>query len=125
MSKHEKINYIEIPSKNLEQTKTFFSKVFGWGFVDYGPEYIAFTGAGIDGGFFKSDLVVATDKGSVLIVIFSDELEKTQLKVEQANGKIIKPIFAFPGGRRFHFCDLNGNEYAVWSDTSNKGTPIA
>jgi predicted enzyme related to lactoylglutathione lyase len=27
-----------------------------------------------------------------------------------------KPIFAFPGGRRFHFLDPNGNELAVWSD---------
>lgn len=31
-------------------------------------------------------------------------------------GNIVKPIFAFPGGRRFHFTDPSGNEYAVWSD---------
>jgi predicted enzyme related to lactoylglutathione lyase len=43
-------------------------------------------------------------------------LETTQIKIEQAGGKIIKPIFSFPGGRRFHFSDPSDNEYAVWSD---------
>jgi predicted enzyme related to lactoylglutathione lyase len=113
---HEKINYIEFPSKDLAVTKAFFAKVFQWTFEDYGEEYVAFNDAGIDGGFFKSDQVVSTKTGSVLIVFYSAELENTQTKVEQADGRIIEPIFSFPGGRRFHFVDPNGNEYAVWSD---------
>ncbi|MBI9086041.1 MAG: hypothetical protein JEZ11_20750 [Desulfobacterales bacterium] len=52
------------------------------------------------------------------IVFFSEALEKTKAKIENAGGSIIKPIFSFPGGRRFHFSDPNGNEYAVWSDSS-------
>lgn len=117
MDSHEKINYLEIPAKNIEATKAFFTTVFGWSFIDYGPDYTAFEKAvGIDGGFFKSDLVASTNNGSVLIVFYSKELEKTQAKIEQAGGTIIKPTFSFPGGRRFHFGDPNGNEYAVWSD---------
>lgn len=116
MSNHEKINYIEFPSKDLELTKTFFSGVFGWHFVDYGPDYIAFSDAGIDGGFFKSDQLVSTLVGSALVVFYSDDLTVTQTKIENAGGKIIQTIFSFPGGRRFHFSDPNGNEYAVWSD---------
>lgn len=116
MNEHEKINYIEIPAKDIEATKAFFTTVFGWSFVDYGPEYTAFSNAGIDGGFFKSDLSASTEIGSALIVFYSKEIEKTQSKIEIAGGSVIKPIFAFPGGRRFHFGDPNGNEYAVWSD---------
>ncbi len=52
-----KINYIEIPSRDLEATKRFFGDAFGWSFVDYGPEYVAIENAGLDGGFFKSDNV--------------------------------------------------------------------
>ena len=37
MSENEKINYIEFPAKNIELTKAFFTEVFGWSFVDYGP----------------------------------------------------------------------------------------
>ena len=116
MHDHEKINYVEFPSKNLEATKSFFTSAFGWSFTDYGPEYTAFSNEGIDGGFFKSDISCSTEKGSALIVFYSKELENTRAKIEAAGGSIIKPIFSFPGGRRFHFIDPCGNEYAVWSD---------
>lgn len=116
VNKHEKINYVEFPSKNLELTKSFFVAAFGWSFVDYGPEYIAFTNEGLDGGFFKSDLSSSSDNGSALIVLYSNELETTLSKIEKSGGTIVKPIFSFPGGRRFHFTDPNGNEYAVWSE---------
>jgi predicted enzyme related to lactoylglutathione lyase len=116
MNEHEKINYVEFPSKDLQVTKIFFASVFGWSFVDYGPEYIAFTNQGIDGGFFLSDLTATTKNGSALIVFYSKDLENTQLKIESAGGSIVKPAYSFPGGRRFHFSDPNGNEYAAWSD---------
>lgn len=116
MNEHEKINYVELPSKNLKATKDFFSQAFGWSFQDFGPEYSAFSNQGIDGGFFQSDLVSSTNNGSALIVFYSNELEATQEKVKKANGVIVKPIFPFPGGRRFHFIEPSGNEFAVWSD---------
>ena len=116
MNEHEKINYVEFPAKDINATKSFFSTVFGWDFVDYGPDYTAFSNEGLDGGFFKSNLTASTENGSALIVFYSKELEQTQAKIEQAGGSIIRPIFSFPGGRRFHFGDPNGNEYAVWSE---------
>ena len=118
MGKHEKINYVEFPSTDIEATKAFFSAVFGWEFTDYGPEYTAFSNQGIDGGFYRSDVTLSTENGSALIVFYSEDLEQTLSKIENAGGSIIKPIFSFPGGRRFHFGDPNGNEYAVWSDAA-------
>lgn len=116
MTEHEKINYVEFPAKDIEATKAFFNSAFGWSFIDYGPEYTAFANEGLDGGFYKSNLTVSTENGSALIVFYSKALEKTQSKIESAGGMVLKPIFSFPGGRRFHFSDPNGNEYAVWSD---------
>lgn len=116
MQNHEKINYVEFPAKDLNLAKKFFSGVFNWTFTDYGPDYTAFSDSGLMGGFYKSDLVVETKTGSALIVLYSNGLEQTMQKIENAGGSIIKPIFSFPGGRRFHFSDPNGNEYAVWSD---------
>ena len=118
MNEHEKINYIEFPTKDIESTKDFFTIVFGWSFLDYGPDYTAFSNEGVDGGFFKSDLTVSTENGSALIVFYSKELEQTQSKIVSAGGSIIRPIFSFPGGHRFHFGDPSGNEYAVWSDAN-------
>ena len=116
MNNHEKINYVEFPARDIQATKDFFAAAFDWSFVDYGPEYAAFSNEGIDGGFYKSEMSASTDKGSALIVFYSNDLQATQTKIESAGGAIIKPIFSFPGGRRFHFSDPSGNEFAVWSD---------
>ena len=116
MNDHEKINYVEFPAKDIEAAKRFFTAVFAWSFVDYDSEYSAFTNEGIDGGFFKSDLSSSSEDGAALIVFYSNDLDTTKSKIENAGGSIIKPIFSFPGGSRFHFGDPNGNEYAVWTD---------
>ncbi len=116
MNIHEKINYVEFPAKDINSVKEFFTAAFDWTFTDYGPDYTAFENQGLDGGFFTSDLTTSTKDGSALIVFYSNTLEKTQAKIDKAGGTIIQEIFTFPGGRRFHFTDPNGNEYAVWSD---------
>jgi uncharacterized protein len=116
MNLHEKINYVELPAKDLAATKAFFQSVFGWSFVDYGPEYTAFENQGLDGGFFQSDLASSTANGAALIVLYSNQLEATLAKVEKAGGSIVRPIYSFPGGRRFHFTEPSGNEFAVWSE---------
>ncbi len=116
MNLHEKINYVEFPAKDLAETKAFFESAFGWSFTDYGPEYTAFENQGLDGGFFQADLASSTEKGAALIVFYSDQLEATLAKVEKAGGSILKPIYSFPGGRRFHFTEPSGNEFAVWGE---------
>jgi len=116
MSQHEKIDYIELPARDIEHTKEFFTKAFGWSFSDYGADYTSFSNEGVNGGFYKSEGIASTKTGSALVVFYSKDLEKTQTKVVGAGGKIIKTIFSFPGGRRFHFTDPSGNEFGVWSD---------
>ena len=111
-----KINYIELPARELEATKQFFTDAFSWSFIDYGPGYAAIEGAGLDGGFYRSEKVATTAAGSALVVLYSDHLEATEEKVKACGGTIVQPIFSFPGGRRFHFCDPSGNEFAVWSE---------
>jgi len=115
MNKHEKINYLEYPARDLDATKRFFEIVFNWQFTDYGPEYTAFDNQGVEGGFYKSELVSCSDKGAALTVFYSDDLQNTLDKVISSGGDIVKPIFDFPGGRRFHFTEPSGNEFAVWT----------
>lgn len=116
MPAHEKLNYVEFPAMHLDATKAFFNKAFGWTFDDYGPDYCAFIGEGLDGGFYRSELAARRDAGSALLVFYSAALEDTEAKVIAAGGVIVTPIFSFPGGRRFHFTEPSGNEFAVWSD---------
>lgn len=118
MTAHHKINYIEFPVKDVAASKRFFSEVFDWQFTDYGPDYCAINNASIDAGFFKAESTMNSEQGSALIVLYSDDLQVTQVAIENAGGKIVKPTFSFPGGQRFHFHDTNGNEFAVWTKQS-------
>lgn len=116
MDKHEKIDYVEFPARDLEATKAFFIQAFGWSFEDYGPEYTSFFNSGIAGGFYKAALSGRIENGSALIVLYSNALEDTLKNVVSSGGTIVRDIFSFPGGRRFHFKEPSGNEFAVWSE---------
>ena len=107
------INYIEFKALDLTTIKEFYSSCFSWEFTDYGPTYIAFSNSGIEGGFeLTKDSIV----NGALIVLYHTDLELIQKIVEEKGGRISKPIFFFPGGRRFDFLDPSGNELAIWSD---------
>ena len=108
-----RIDYIEFPATDIAATKLFYHDVFGWNFEDYGPDYTSFMDGRLAGGFWTSPKV---QPGGALIVIYASDLEALEAKVKNAGGTIVKPVFSFPGGRRFHFTDPNGNELAVWSE---------
>ena len=110
--KNGQVQYIEFLSADIKQAKRFYTESFGWKFEDYGPEYSAFEGDYIDGGFTLGKPV----KGSILVIIYDADIEAAMHKVIKAGGSISKDIFSFPGGRRFHFTDPDNNELAVWSD---------
>ena len=114
MERDRRIDYIELPATDIAATKRFYVDVFGWKFTDYGPEYTSFEDGRLAGGFTKAGTVAT---GGPLVVIYADKLEAVEAKVRQAGAAIVKPIFSFPGGRRFHFSDPSGNELAVWSET--------
>lgn len=109
---HHRIDYVEFGALDLSSTKRFYADVFGWKFTDYGPEYVAFEDGRTSGGFTTQ----AKPDSNPLVVLYSTELEATRARVEANGGRIVREIFSFPGGRRFHFSDPNGNELAVWSE---------
>jgi uncharacterized protein len=107
------IDYIEFPCAQTARAKAFYNAVFGWTFQDYGPGYTSFHDGRIAGGF-TTDAKVSAD--GPLVVLYAKDLEGTQAKVVASGGQIVKEIFSFPGGRRFHFADPEGNCLAIWSE---------
>ncbi|WP_118857392.1 VOC family protein [Sphingomonas mesophila] len=112
-----RIDYVELPSATAhELTRAFYGKAFGWEFIDYGPDYSA-TGNGVTDVGLSGDPAEALS--APLPVIRVDDLEAAFAAVTGAGGTIARPIFAFPGGRRFHFIDPGGNELAVWATSAD------
>lgn len=109
--KHEQVQYLEFRSADINRAKKFYSESFGWRFTDYGPDYTAFEGDYVDGGFTTGEPV----PGGVLVILYSVAIDETKSKVINAGGIVVKDTFEFPGGKRFHFTDPDGYELAVWS----------
>jgi predicted enzyme related to lactoylglutathione lyase len=108
-----RIDYIEFPVNDINKTKEFYTKLLGWKFEDYGEDYTSFHDGRLAGGFYTSPEVKT---GGPLVVIYATDINGMLTKVAAAGSKIVKPIFEFPGGRRFHFLDPNGHELAIWTD---------
>ena len=103
-------SYIELPAADLAASKTFYAQAFGWALADFGPTYAATTTGDVDVGL-QGDADEAP--AAPLPVIEVDDLEAVLAAVVAAGGAVVRPIFAFPGGRRFQFRDPHGNELAV------------
>lgn len=112
---HHEIDYIELAVTDMARSQRFYSAAFDWEFTDYGPGYagIRRRRGGEAGGLRLEAAVIA---GGPLVILYSTDLELTLARVRRAGGVVSREIFAFPGGRRFHFQDPSGNELAVWSD---------
>jgi len=109
-----RIDNIEFAVSDIARAREFYGKAFGWTFKDYGPAYCEFSDGRLTGGLAKG--TPASRPGGPLVILYTGDLAATQRRLEQAGAMIVKPVFAFPGGRRFHFQDLDGYELAVWSD---------
>lgn len=115
-SKVNRIDYVEFPAPSaasLQASKEFYRDVFGWSFQDWGEEYADTKDSGVSSGIACNPL---HRPAMPLVVLYSGDLDATKERVRQAGGSISKDIFAFPGGRRFHYIDPAGNQLAVWSD---------
>ena len=111
--RNNRVDYIEFPATDLAATKKFYTAAFGWVFADWGPDYVSFEDGRTSGGFAA---VPSISGNGVIVILYAKDLAKAEAAVVKNGGKITKPPFEFPGGRRFHFSDPNGNELAVWSE---------
>lgn len=105
-----RITFIELPAGDLGAARSFYSTVFGWELTDFGPSYSCTMTGKVDLGL-QGDMSEASRMP--LPVVQVDDIAAAQAAVEAAGGSISKPVFAFPGGRRFHFLDPNGLELAI------------
>jgi uncharacterized protein len=107
-----RIDYVELTVSDIARAKRFYGAVFGWSFTDHGPQYCEFNDGRLKGGFAAG---TANGPGGPLVILYANDLDDVQRRIEAAGGKIVKPAYDFPGGRRFHFADPDGYQLAVWT----------
>lgn len=104
-----KPNYLELKATDAAQTRAFYAAALGFSFVDYGPNYFAVEGGAVEIGF-----AVGAEPEVPLPTFETTNLEESLAAVRVAGGKIVKDVFAYPGGRRFEFLDPSGNRIAIY-----------
>lgn len=114
MRAENRIDYVEIPVTDLARAREFLEAMFGWTFQEWGDDYMSFSDGRLNGGLRRSAEPAPAD--SVLIVFYSEDLERDVERVQQLGATISEDIFSFPGGRRFHFVEPAGTQFAIWSD---------
>lgn len=110
-----RLDYVELPVADAKASRAFFEAAFGWALTPFGPTYAATMNGGAGGDVdvgLQADLTEAT--AAPLAIIRVDDLEAARDAVVGAGGTITHDIFAFPGGRRFHFREPGGSELGVW-----------
>ncbi|MEZ4647384.1 MAG: VOC family protein [Candidatus Eisenbacteria bacterium] len=111
------VDYVEFVAFDLDRTRQFYENAFGWTFQAWGDGYLSFSDGRLSGGFARTEVEAReTSPFAPLVVLFSRDLEDSRQRVRDNGGRIVRDIFPFPGGRRFHFQDPEGNVLAVWSD---------
>ena len=70
---------------NNAKTKKFYEQVFEWEFAGWGPNYISFSGANIDGGFNRDTQV---SNPGVLVVLYANDLNLKLGSVTKSGGEI-------------------------------------
>ena len=113
MSIEGRIDYVEIPVTDLNKAREFFVSMFGWTFQEWGPDYYSFSDGRLECGMRRAD--EPAPASGVLLVFYSEDLERDIGRVKELGATISQEIFSFPGGQRFHFIDPVGNEYAMWT----------
>lgn len=110
-----RLNYVELPTADVAASRQFFEAAFGWSLTVFGPAYAGTVAAGAGGTIDLGLNGHGDDAPSApLPIIEADDLEASLAAVQGAGGVVTRPIFAFPGGRRFHFREPSGNEMAVY-----------
>jgi uncharacterized protein len=106
------MDYVEFSVHDIARAKAFYGTIFGWQFTDSGPGYTSFTDNGLGGGFTTDG---TPNPGGPLMIFHVDDLAAALARAKSVGAVIVKPIFSFPGGKRFQFRDPDGYEIAAWT----------
>jgi predicted enzyme related to lactoylglutathione lyase len=115
-----RVDYIEIPVTDLDTTREFLRQLFGWEFEEWGPDYYSFNDGRLDGGLRRAE--TPAPASGVLLVFYSDDIDRDYVRVKELGATISQEIFEFPGGKRFHFVDPAGTEFAIWASAEEPQT---
>jgi|SRR5579872_94681 predicted enzyme related to lactoylglutathione lyase len=111
-----KICYLELPSRNVDESSVFYQAVFDWKIRIRGDRSVAFDdGVGEVSGTWRTDRNPTTDVG-MLVHIMVDDIEVTMKKIIERGGTIVRPLGLDAPEITAWFQDLSGNVLGLYQE---------
>jgi hypothetical protein len=111
-----KICYLELPSRNIDESSAFYQAVFDWKIRRRGDGSIAFDdGVGEVSGTWRTDRKPTSDVG-MLVHIMVDDIEITMKKIIERGGTIVRPLGLDAPEITAWFQDLSGNILGLYQE---------
>lgn len=110
------ICHIEIPARDLAQTKKFYSETFAWKFMPMSDTYEFFDTGNMTGAF---DTDAKPSHDGTILVLAVEDIDEKLAQIEIAGGKTLKPKTAIADGHGHYayFSDPSGNRMGIWTPT--------
>jgi len=104
-----KICYVELPSRDIKESSSFYNNVFGWNIRTNADGTVSFDdGVSEVSGTWRIDRKPSTEIG-MLIHIMVDDMEASIKSVIKHGGKIIQPVGMEAPVITAKFSDPSGN----------------
>jgi uncharacterized protein len=109
-----KICYLELPSRDIDESSSFYSRVFDWKVRQRDDGTVAFDdGVGEVSGTWRTDRKPATEIG-LMVHIMVDDIEVTIQKLIEHGGTIVQPVGMDAPEITAWFRDLSGNVLGLY-----------
>ena len=109
-----KICYLELPSRDIDESSSFYQTVFDWKVRQRDDGSVAFDdGVGEVSGTWRTDRKPATEVG-LMVHIMVDDIEVTIQKIIEHGGTIVQPVGVDAPEITAWFRDLSGNTLGLY-----------
>jgi len=111
-----KICYLELPSRDIDESSSFYNKVFGWNIRTRGDGAVAFDdGVGQVSGAWRKDRKPYSEIG-LLVYVMVDDIEAAIKLVIKNGGKIVQPVGGDAPEITARFTDPSGNILGLYQE---------
>jgi predicted enzyme related to lactoylglutathione lyase len=111
------ICHVEIPAPDPTALSTFYAEVFHWQIEAADPTskaHLFHVQRGPGGTFVQASKTIGAQAGSVLIYIFTEDIDATLAKAEALGAKTLTPKNEIPYGWSATFADPAGNRIGLF-----------
>jgi hypothetical protein len=113
-----KICYIELPSRDIEESRNFYQSIFGWNTRQRNDGSVAFDDSvGQVSGTWRTDRKSSSETG-MIVHIMIDDIEDTMQKIKDLGGTIVQPVGMDAPEITAHFRDPSGNIFGLYQEPS-------